>query len=119
MSPDACAPSAALFKALAHPARLRILEVLAEGEACVCHLTALLKQRQPYISQQLMALREAGLVRDRRDGSIVYYALSGPQVAAMLAQARELLAHNGVAVERQPVPQGPVAGCPCPHCSQD
>ena len=41
---------AALFKALAHPARLRILDLLAQDEACVCHLTAALGQRQPYVS---------------------------------------------------------------------
>ncbi|MHB9034991.1 MAG: ArsR/SmtB family transcription factor [Anaerolineae bacterium] len=109
---------ATLFKALAHPMRLRILEVLAEGEACVCHLTCLLGQRQPYISQQLMALREAGLVSDRRDGTIIYYSLSGPQIAGMLDQARDFLARTGVEIERQPAPKGKLAGCSCPHCSE-
>lgn len=107
---------AELFKALAHPVRLRILEVLAQGEACVCHLTTLLAQRQPYVSQQLMQLRDAGLVLDRREGSIVYYTLSGPQIAHMLGEARSLLARSGVEVVSQPVPPAPLSGCPCPHC---
>ena len=63
---------AKITKAIAHPTRLRILEILGQGEACVCHMTHLLGQRQPYISQQLMTLREAGLVRDRKDGVMVY-----------------------------------------------
>jgi DNA-binding transcriptional ArsR family regulator len=57
-----------LLKALGHPVRLRILQELRQQEACVCHLEAVLRQRQAYISQQLMRLREAGLVEDRREG---------------------------------------------------
>ena len=57
-----------LIKAMAHPTRLHLLDILAQGEACVCHLTTILGQRQPYVSQHLMVLREAGLVTDRKDG---------------------------------------------------
>jgi DNA-binding transcriptional ArsR family regulator len=53
-----------LFKALMHPARLAILNVLRTGEACVCHMEAALGYRQAYLSQQLMVLRDAGLVDD-------------------------------------------------------
>jgi len=60
--------SAGLFKTLMHPARLEILEILRDGEHCVCHIEAVLGYRQAYISQQLSVLREAGLVQDRRDG---------------------------------------------------
>ena len=57
---------AQLFRALSHPVRLRILDILSRQEACVCHLTAILGKRQPYVSQQLATLRDAGLVTARR-----------------------------------------------------
>jgi DNA-binding transcriptional ArsR family regulator len=104
------------LKALAHPARIQILEVLAHEEACVCHLTALLGLRQPYVSQQLMTLREAGLVRDRRDGLMIYYRLADPRVSDLLQLSRQIvMARTG---DRFPEPpSGPVADCPCPACT--
>lgn len=76
---------AQLFRLLSHPARLRILDALRRrDEACVCHLQAVLKRRQPYVSQQLRALRDAGLVDSRRDGLYIYYRLSDPQVVQVL-----------------------------------
>lgn len=107
---------AALIKALAHPTRLQILDILGHEEECVCHLTAILRQRQPYISQQLMILREAGLVTDRRDGVMVYYRLADPAISATVRATRELLRTNGEAAEFPPIPTSPVEGCPCPHC---
>jgi ArsR family transcriptional regulator len=107
---------ASLVKALAHPTRLQILDILAEDEACVCHLTAVLNQRQPYVSQQLMILREAGLVTDRKDGVMVYYRLADPVVTEAVQATRALLRANGEAVEFPPIPASPVEGCPCPHC---
>ena len=107
---------AVLLKALAHPTRLQILDILSQDEACVCHLTAVLRQRQPYVSQQLMILREAGLVADRRDGVMVYYRLADPIVAETVRATRALLSAKGEAVEFPPVPAPPVVGCPCPRC---
>ena len=107
---------ASAVKALAHPTRLRILDILAHEEACVCHLTAVLRQRQPYVSQQLMILREAGLVTDRRDGVMVYYRLADPATAEAVAATRALLRVTGQDVDFPPVPHEPVEGCPCPHC---
>ena len=49
------------LKVLTHPARLAILNILRDGEHCVCHMEAHLGYRQAYISQQLMVLREAGI----------------------------------------------------------
>lgn len=105
-----------VLKALAHPTRLQILDILARQEACVCHLTAALQQRQPYISQQLMSLREAGLVVDRKDGVMVYYRLADPSVADALAATRQVLRATGVATDFPAVPEGRIPGCPCPHC---
>lgn len=107
---------AQVTKAIAHPTRLRILEILGRGEACVCHLTHLLGQRQPYVSQQLMTLREAGLVRDRKDGVMVYYSLTCDCVGDVIASMHRLLRATGVDVTFPDTPAPPVPGCPCPVC---
>jgi DNA-binding transcriptional ArsR family regulator len=103
-----------LFKILAHPARLGILEILRDGEQCVCHIEAMLKLRQAYISQHLMVLREAGLVTDRRDGWNMYYRVTKPEIYVVLDAMNTLtgstvaIAHVHTNVE-----------CPCPKCSTD
>lgn len=79
------------FHALADPKRLRILEVLRGGECCVCDLADALGMRQSLLSFHLRTLRDAGLVRDRKDGRWVHYALS----EAALTEAREYLAGVG------------------------
>jgi DNA-binding transcriptional ArsR family regulator len=116
---DGYTSQAKLFQALAHPVRLRILDLLSRQEACVCHLTAALGQRQPYISQQLATLREAGLVTDRRDGTLIYYRLAGEALAGLLDQGRatvRTLADADLAFA--PVPQEQLDNCPCPHCQK-
>ncbi len=102
---------AKLFKALMHPARLEILDVLRNGEQCVCHMEAVLGYRQAYISQQLMVLREAQLVDDRRDGWNIFYRVIKPDVFGILDAARELLG--------EPESSSLLSTtntCPCPHC---
>jgi ArsR family transcriptional regulator, lead/cadmium/zinc/bismuth-responsive transcriptional repressor len=103
---------AQLHRALAHPVRLRILDVLAREEACVCHLTAILRKPQPYVSQQLSMLRDADLVTDRREGTLIYYRLRDERLADLLALGRRLLPEGG----SPDLPEGPVPGCPCPRC---
>jgi DNA-binding transcriptional ArsR family regulator len=108
---------AEMFRALSHPVRLRILDVLAHQEACVCHLTALLAQRQPYVSQQLAILREAGLVTDRREGTLIYYRLADERLAGLLAESRVLVeATAGASVVFPLAPQEVLDNCPCPRC---
>jgi len=104
-----------LFKALMHPARLAILDELRRGEQCVCHLEAFLGYRQAYISQQLMVLREAGLVEDRRDGWNIFYRVTQPALFALLDTARQITG-GSAAVEPAARSQKP---CPCPHCQKD
>jgi len=116
MSRESYERLAVITKAMAHPTRLQILEILAEDEACVCHLTAILKQRQPYVSQQLMRLRQAGLVKDRKDGVMVYYSLSCDCVGDAVKAMHNLLRATGSQVEFPEVPRSPVPGCPCPKC---
>ncbi len=104
-------PSAQLLKALAHPARLRLLNALRENEECVCHLTALLNQRQAYVSQQLMFLRRAGLIEDRKEGLRIYYRIKDPRVFEVLDAANALAGSKDVGVEPKTI-----AACPCPKC---
>jgi DNA-binding transcriptional ArsR family regulator len=75
---------ARLFQILSHPARLQILATLRRGEECVCHIQAVLGKRQAYVSQQLMTLRDAGLVIDRQEGKNVFYRLVEPAVIDVL-----------------------------------
>ncbi len=103
-----------LFRALAHPARLAILEQLWDEEQCVCHLEARLKYRQAYISQQLALLRDAGIVQDRREGWNIYYRVTRPEVFDLLETARATL---GLPLDFQKIKEAPVV-CPCPKCEE-
>lgn len=113
---------AELHRALAHPVRLQILEILSREEACVCHLTAILRKPQPYVSQQLSLLKEANLIADRREGTLVYYRLQNEQLATLLAAAQNVTAgesaFDGGDLRLTAVLGGSVPGCPCPHCQQ-
>ena len=102
-----------LFKALVHPTRLAILDVLRNGDQCVCHIEAHLGFRQAYISQQLAVLREAGLIQDSRDGLNIYYRVARPEVFALIDVARTMV---GIALPRSPF-KAPRAACPCPKCA--
>ena len=82
---------AEFFKTLGHPARIRVLELLSEREMAVSELLPELRLEASNLSQQLAVLRRAGLVTTRREGSQVYYALTSPQVAELLAVARGIL----------------------------
>jgi DNA-binding transcriptional ArsR family regulator len=82
---------AELFKALGHPARIRVLEVLSEGERSVGELQPLVGIESSHLSQQLGILRRAGLVTTRKDGASVIYSLVDPTLAELLAVAKRLL----------------------------
>ena len=71
---------ASIFQLFAHPSRLQILDELRRGEACVCHLQAVLERPQAYISQQLRVLREADVVVDDKDGLNVYYRIADARI---------------------------------------
>jgi len=98
------------------PARVSILLAIGEDEACVCHLEAVLGLRQAYISQHLMALRDANILATRREGRYIFYRLKDPQMLAILRLTGVLvgipeneisLMSNSVADEK----------CCCPHCA--
>lgn len=82
---------AELFRTLGHPARIRILELLAEQDRPVHELLTSIDIEQSNLSQQLAVLRRAGLVSQRREGGEVLYAASVPAVAELLRIARRLL----------------------------
>lgn len=109
---------AELYRALAHPVRLQLLHLLLQEEACVCHLTCVMRRPQPYISQQLGKLRDAGLVTDRRDGQIVYYRAAHPASAGIIALGQQILREQGLPADLQGAAGGPVAGCTCPKCAE-
>ena len=106
---------AEILKALARPVRLQILDILRNGEQCVCHIEATLKLRQAYISQQLMILRKVGLVADRKDGLRVYYRITDRAVFRVLDPARSMVEQQGL--KFAPVTKLAPHGCPCPSCS--
>lgn len=81
---------AELFKAIAHPMRLRILDALRDGELSVGQLQTLLGVEQSPVSQHLAALRSQGLVLTRRDGTSVRYRIADPDIWRLLDIARDI-----------------------------
>ena len=106
---------AALFRNLGQPARLRILITIGEGEACVCHLEAILGYRQAYISQHLMALRKEGLLKSHRDGRYIFYRLRDTSILRLVQEASQILGVSDDTLDNlirgKTLPQ-----CCCPNC---
>ncbi len=106
---------AGLLKLMAHPMRLQILTVLCQDAECVCHLSALLDKPQPYVSQQLAVLRNAGIIVDQKEGTNVFYGLAngriGDRVRAVLAPLADEL-QTGQRNGRRGAER-----CSCPKCS--
>jgi DNA-binding transcriptional ArsR family regulator len=82
---------AEFFKTLGHPARIRVLELLSEREHAVSEMLSEVGIEPANLSQQLAVLRRTGLVATRKEGSNVYYSLTSPRVAELLAVARAIL----------------------------
>lgn len=110
--PQTYEAQAQLLKVLTHPARLAILNILRDGEHCVCHMEAHLGYRQAYISQQLMVLREAGLIQDRRDGWNVFYHVVEPRIFDVLTAVAQMLPTSVFAQAKDTA-----VHCVCPKCS--
>lgn len=87
---------AGVFAILGDPTRIRVLTALAAGELCVCDLAATTGVNRSTVSHQLRVLRDHRLVRRRREGKVVYYALDDDHVLQLLAIAG---AHSLEAVE--------------------
>jgi DNA-binding transcriptional ArsR family regulator len=81
---------AQFFRALAHPTRIRLLEILVRGERTVQELQVALELDQPVVSQQLAVLRNQNVVSGQKDGLSVRYALRDPLVGELLEVARRI-----------------------------
>jgi ArsR family transcriptional regulator len=90
---------AAFFRALAHPVRIRILELLVRGEKSVHELRDAIGVDQPVVSQQLAVLRSTNIVTGRKDGTSVRYTVRDPLIADLLNTARRIF--NNHLVNRQ------------------
>lgn len=101
------------LKAISHPTRLAILDILRDGEQCVCHMEATLGLRQAYISQQLMILKNAGLAESRRDGLNLYYRVVKPEIFTVLDTLSSV---TGVTT-KLPAHKHAKTDCPCPKCN--
>ncbi|WP_327589610.1 metalloregulator ArsR/SmtB family transcription factor [Nonomuraea sp. NBC_00507] len=82
---------AEFFKTLGHPARIRILELLSQREHSVAEMLPEVGIEPAHMSQQLAVLRRANLVVSRKDGPTVYYAITSPEIAQLMAVARSIL----------------------------
>ena len=79
------------FKMLSHPTRLKVIHALEREELCVCDLAAVLGMTESAVSHQLRLLRNMRLVRHRREGKLVYYALDDQHVRELYEAALEHL----------------------------
>lgn len=89
---------AEFFRILGHPTRIRVLELLAEGDKPVHELRAAIGIEAASLSQQLSVLRLAGLVSKRHEAGDVVYTLSLPAVEDLLSAAREIIATRAAPV---------------------
>ncbi len=80
-----------IFKALADTNRLKIIKLLKEGELCVCELTAVLNTSQSTVSHHLSVLKNAGLIKERKEGKWSHFRLSDGAVIEILNQAKLLI----------------------------
>ena len=92
------ASSSRLFRLFAEPVRLRIVELLLDGEKNVGELVAALGMQQGRVSSHLACLRWCGFIGTRRAGKYVYYRITDPRVAELLHLAQRLLADHGEAI---------------------
>lgn len=86
---DTLSQLAELFKVFGDETRIRILYVLFESEVCVCDIARLLGMTQSAVSHQLRVLKQARLIKSRREGKTVFYTLSDDHVATLLRQGTE------------------------------
>ena len=98
-SPELQSLKAQFFKALAHPIRIRILEILVAGEVRVHELQRVLELDQPIVSQQLARLRATGIVVSRKEGTTTFYGVADPEMADLLVVAKRILNRRLVGVQ--------------------
>ena len=107
-----------ILSAISNPFRIKILLAIGKGEACVCHLEAMLKKRQAFISQHLMALRKAGILETRREGKYVFYRLVDQETFALIRNAGKLAGLEDDQIPESEYPEYSPKCC-CPHCASN
>ncbi|MCB2180335.1 metalloregulator ArsR/SmtB family transcription factor [bacterium] len=107
-----------VLKVLGSPFRVKLLFTIGHGEACVCHLEAVLKKRQAYISQHLMVLRDAEILDTRRNGKYIFYRIADESIFELLEIAASL---QNISPGKMPQITGPgtQANCACPSCEPE
>jgi ArsR family transcriptional regulator len=107
-----------ILSVIGNPFRIKILLALGNGEACVCHLEAVLKKRQAFISQHLMVLRNTGVLDTRREGKYIFYRLADTDTFQLIQTAARL-----AGLEDHHIPQlespGFSSKCCCPKCERE
>lgn len=81
--------AAMVLKTVAHPMRLRVIDVLEKGEKTVTELCQILGMQQPSMSQQLNLMKAKGVLASRRNGNLVYYSISEPSVVKVIQCVRQ------------------------------
>ena len=81
---EACERAAAIFRCLGDPQRLRLLMLLEASERCVSEICTLLEEPMPAISQRLRLLKSERIVRSRREGKHIYYALADEHISRLV-----------------------------------
>jgi DNA-binding transcriptional ArsR family regulator len=90
---------ASVCKAIAHPTRLKVLDLLRDGEECVCRLAPQVGVTESNLSQLLAVLRRAGLVESRRDGHAIYYHIADKRIFHVIDGIRRILADRLAAAD--------------------
>lgn len=85
---------ATIFKALSDPTRLKIVLALLYNELCVCDIAAICGQSDSAVSHQLRILRTQKIVKNRRDGKIIYYTLDDDHVNSLIRMSLEHIDHR-------------------------
>ncbi|MGE5652846.1 MAG: ArsR/SmtB family transcription factor [Bacillota bacterium] len=94
LPPETAELMAETFKAMGDPTRISIIHALSVSEMCVCDLAAVLEMTQSAISPQLRVLRNLRLVKNRKDGKVVYYSLDDDHIIRLFAQGLEHVRHQ-------------------------
>jgi DNA-binding transcriptional ArsR family regulator len=105
-----------LFEVIGKHVRTRIILAIGKGEACVCHLEAVLGLRQAYLSQHLMALRTAGILTTRRDGRYIFYRLQDMRLLELIQMAEVIVRIPKKDLESLSL-NATISQCKCPSCA--
>jgi len=105
-----------LLEVIGKPVRTRIILAIGKGEACVCHLEAVLGLRQAYLSQHLMALRAAGILTTRREGRYIFYRIRGMRLMELIRMAGVISGVPKTDLEAL-IQTAALSQCKCPSCA--